>query len=96
MPRPASEYRALHAAADAVEPQLARAVGRAMRRIREGVSINALAMALAARDQKAAVALLVEAEMRAALGPAAAIVQAAVLRGGRVGAPAVNRARGAR
>ena len=91
--RPRADYADMHAAADRLEPRLARAFARAVERIRAGVSINDLAMAIAAKDAKRAQAIVSRAAIKDALGPAGAIVSDAVLKGGRVGAGAVNRAR---
>jgi len=92
MPRLPSEYRALHEAADKAESRLARAVLKALERIRGQVSINDLAMALANKDAKRALALLPLATIRDALSLAAPIVRDAVLKGGRLGADQVNKA----
>lgn len=90
MPRPKADYAAQHAAADSIQPRLARAVQRAVAKLREGISINDLAMALHAKNVKAATALLTDSSMRDALGPARTIVRDAFFRGGRVGADRVN------
>lgn len=92
MPRPRSDVRAIHAAADRLEPGLARAVERAMEKLRDSVSINALALALSARDVRRAMALLPEAAVKEALSPAGTIIREAVIRGGRLGAEQVNKA----
>ena len=92
MPRLPSEYRAIHEAADKAEPRLVRAVLKTLERIRSEVSINALAMALAARDGKRALALLPLVTVKDALSAAGPIVRDAVLKGGRLGAEQVNKA----
>lgn len=92
MPRLPADYRALLAEARRFEPRLNRAFRRAALRLRERVSINALAMALAAKDARRALALLAIAEVKDALSPAGTIARDAVLRGGRVGAEQLSSA----
>jgi len=106
MPRLPSEYRALHEAADKAEPRLARAVLKALERIRGQVSINDLAIIIARaqqndllarwrevlKDVDRALALLPLATIRDALSPAGPIVKDALLKGGRLGAEQVNKA----
>jgi hypothetical protein len=91
MPRQPHEYRAVHEAADRIEPRLARAFERAVLKLRGLISINELAMRLAARDVKGAMRLLTKEAVQDALGPSATIVRDAVLKGGRLGAEAVNK-----
>lgn len=92
MPRQPSEYRATHAAADRLEPKLARAVYRGTQKLRDRLSINALAVAIAAKDVKRAMTLLGLESIEEALAPTADVVRGAVLRGGRIGAAQVNEA----
>jgi hypothetical protein len=63
-----------------------------MDRARGRVSINALALALQAKDKKRAEAM-VRAALRDALEPLGPIVADAFMRGGRLGADQVNRGR---
>jgi hypothetical protein len=91
--RQPADYRAVHAEADRFEPRLARALRRSIEKLRERVSINALAMALHARDARTAVALLKQAIVADVLSPAGTIIRDAVLRGGKVGAERLNEAR---
>lgn len=85
MPRPPSDYRDVHQAADQIGPQLANAVHGALVRGRKNISINRLANALAAREIKAAMVILLPAGEKAALAAAATICRDAVMRGGRIG-----------
>lgn len=84
----------VHAAADKIEPRMRKAFVRAAEKMRAGVSINDLALAIAAKDTKRALALLGGVEE--ALAPAATIVRDAFTRGGKLGADAVNTALGGR
>lgn len=93
MARPRSDYQALHAEADRFEPRLERALGRSIEKAREAVSVNTLAMALAAKDVKAAMAQLPPPTLQDALSPAGTIARDAFARGGRVAADQVNDAR---
>ena len=92
MKRPASAYRDTLAAARRIEPEMARRVARGLRKARERVSINALAMALAAENVKAALGMLELQALRDDLAPAGTTARDAVLRGGRLGAETVNKA----
>jgi hypothetical protein len=82
--------RALHAAADTIEPRMTRAFERAMVRARDRVSINDLALTLQAQDARGALALIDRAGLADALSPAGTIVRDTVLRGGRIGAAALE------
>lgn len=101
-----SNQRAVLDAADEIEPRLAGAVRRSVEKMREGVSTNELAMALAAKDVKRALALVVGPprprhpmgaallpdRIADALSPAATIARDAVMKGGRLGAEQVRKA----
>ena len=93
MPRPRSDFAAVHGAARGIEPRLARAVQRALVKLREGIPLEALASAIAAKDGRRALALIPKGAVSDALMPAGAIVRDTVIRGGRVGADVVNRAK---
>ena len=93
MPRPRSDFAAVHGEASRIEPDLARAVQKALARVRDGLSINELAMALAAKDARRALALVPKVTVADALSPAGTIVRDTVLRGGRLGADVVNKPR---
>jgi hypothetical protein len=75
----------LHAAADSIEPRMARAFERAAQRLRARVSINDLALAIQSGDVRAAMLLLPASVIVDALTPVGGIVRDAVLRGGRIG-----------
>ena len=92
MPRPPRDYAEVLAEAKRFEPRLSRAFRRSIDKMRASVSINDLAMRLAAKDVKGALALLPLAQAKDALAPCGTIARDATLRGGRVGAAAVNRA----
>jgi len=92
VPRPPRDYAEVLAEAKRFEPRLSRAFRRAIDKLRGQVSINDLAMAIAAKDVRRAAALLPLAQARDALAPCGTIARDATLRGGRVGAAAVNRA----
>ncbi len=94
MPRRPQEYKALHDAADQIEPQVARAFERAVLKMRESISINELAMRLAARDFKGAARVLTDEQISDTLNPCATIVRNAMYRGGRLGANEVNKKTG--
>ena len=96
MPRPRSDFAAVHGAARGIEPRLARAVQRALVKLREAIPLEALAAAIAAKDGRRALALIPKSTVSDALMPAGAIVRDTVIRGGRVGAEVVNRAKGRR
>lgn len=91
-PRQPREYRATHRAADKLEPPLARAFQQSVQTIQKSVSINALAMAIASGDVKAAMRLLPVKTVRESLEPVAEIVRDAVMKGGELGADAVREA----
>lgn len=91
MPRPRSDFAATHAAAAGFEPRLSRAVRRAAEKLRAGLSINDLAMRLAAGDVKGALALLPVQSIESAFTPTQGIVRDAFARGGRVGAEQVSK-----
>lgn len=93
MPRPRADFRAVHAEAARLEPRVAGSVRRALEKLRDAVSINSLALALAAKDVKRAMALFPAAQAKEALSPAGRIVRDAVLRGGRLGAALLSQAR---
>jgi hypothetical protein len=86
-------YLDVHAAADALEVRLARALSRSMAKMRDRISITSLAHALARGDINGALSMLDEASVKDALSPAATIAREAFVRGGRVGAAKVNEAR---
>ena len=102
MARPPSTYRALHKAAASLEGGMAKRVASGLRKTKERVSINDLAMALAEalaakgdlpRQRKAearALALLTQASAVEALASAATTARDAVLKGGRVGAETIR------
>jgi hypothetical protein len=106
MPRPPADWKAIHDAADVFEGRLARAVAKAAGKMRAAASVAGIAGRLEAaqrakragrRVPAAAISAIVdrilsEDSARDALAPAAAIAADAVLRGGRIGAEAVNRA----
>jgi len=91
MPRQPHEYKALHDAADRIEPRLARALERALVKLPESISINELAMKLSAGDVKGAMRLLSKERVKDSLSHSGTIVKDAVMRGGRLGAGEVNR-----
>lgn len=93
MARTAAEFRDVHGAAARFEPRLSRAFLKAAAKVRGRVSINALAIAIAAKDVKVALALLPKADLEDALSPAGAIVRDATLKGGRLGAERLNKVR---
>ena len=90
MPRQPREYKAVHDAADKIEPRLARAVERALAKLRELIPINDLAMRLSARDVRGAMRLLPKEKVEDALKPSATIVKDATMRGVRLGAEKVR------
>jgi len=96
MPRLARDFRAVHAEADRFEPRLARALQKALLKLRGRVSVDALAAALKAGNVRRAVAVLSRAAVEDALSPVAQIKRDAFVRGGKLGAAAVNKATGAR
>ena len=93
MPRPPRDYAEVLAEAKRFEPRLSRAFRRSIDKMRASVSINDLAMRLAAKDVRGALALFPVVIVKDALSPAATIVRDAILRGGRVGATLLNAAR---
>ena len=93
MARRPADYLIVHKAADNIEPRVARAFERSVERMRSTVSINELAMALSAGDVKRAERLLTVQAVEDALSPVGTIVRDAVLRGGRIGAEILNKAR---
>ncbi len=90
MPRQRKELVALNKVADPIEPYLAKAFERAVKKLKRSVSINELAMKLALRDAKGAMRLLTKDMIKEALGPSATIVRDATIRGGKLGAEAVR------
>lgn len=85
------DYKALHAAADQLEAKTARAVLNAIERVRSRVSINELALALQAKDQKRALAVIRRGLAKDVFGPVGTIARDAVMKGGRIGAAQVRR-----
>jgi len=97
--RPPAEYRDIHKAADSIEPRLAAALVRGMERARAGVAVYDVAQALqwggtvTGRADRV-LALLTKATLADALSPVATISRDAYLKGGKLGAEALNRATG--
>lgn len=91
MSRAANDWRAVHHAATRFEPRLARAVAKGLDKIRERVSISDLAVALANKDLRGALAML--RGMDEAFEPAATLKREAFFRGGKLGAELVNNGR---
>lgn len=85
------EYKDTHTAADAFEPRLSRAYVRAVERMRSGISINALAAALAMKDQKTAMQILQAGKIEDALTPMVAIRTDAFMKGGRIAAGQIRK-----
>lgn len=94
---------AIHDAADEIEPRMQRAVEKAFAKMRERVSVNNIALAIAngqrRRDMGIAAAKAVDAEVNAilpgavaadALAKAQAIVRDSVIRGGKIGAAQIR------
>jgi hypothetical protein len=96
--RPKSYYAHVHAAADKIEPRLAKAIAKAIAKIRDGMNVNAVASQLhqaairkmhgepTAKEAKAAAAAVVSpAALEAAFAPVVDILRDTILRGHRVG-----------
>ena len=81
----------LHNIADRIEPRLVRALLRAVRRLQNGIPLEALAERIAAKDVAGAMKLIKDTEMEKALSPSGEIVRETVMRGGRFGAEEVNK-----
>jgi hypothetical protein len=89
----------IESAASRIEPEMARRLANGMRKVRERVSINDLAMVLAEamttrdvkRAQARALALLAGADLPGALAPAGTVARDAVLKGGRIEAGILSR-----
>lgn len=79
-------------AADKIEVRMARSLEKAARQLQDSVSINELALWVAAGNARQASAQLPAGRIEAAYVPAGAIARDAVERGGKLGAAAVNRA----
>ena len=90
MPRQSQEYRAIHSAADKIEPRMARAYVRSTERLREPISIDELAIALSLKNVNAAIKLIPDERVEDVLSPMGTIVQDTTLKGGRIGAEVVN------
>lgn len=76
--------------ADYFEPLLRGRVVRAMKQLRDQVSINDLAMAMG--NARQATALVTAKAIREALAPTAKVMKDAVRQGGRIGAEKVRKA----
>ena len=92
MPRSPIEYRAIHKAADFIEPRMAARFERAAAKMRATVSINDLAMRIEAKDIRGAMRLLPKNVVDESLSPVATTVRDAVFKGGRIGAENLERA----
>ena len=92
MARHPREYREIHKAANFIEPRMAARFERATAKMRAGVSINELALKIAAKDIKGAMRLLPKTVVDEALAPVATTARDAVFKGGRIGAENLNRA----
>ena len=79
----------IHDVADKIEPRMARAYVLSTERLRESISINELALALSMGNVKAAIKIASR-EVESVMLPMGTIVKDTVLRGGKIGANAVN------
>ncbi len=91
MPQP-RDYRATRAAANKIEPVIARAFVESVQVLKRSISINELAMAIASGKVRAAYKLLPVEMVRALMAPVAEIIEETVMVGGELGAVAVNEA----
>lgn len=89
MPRRPPEYRNVHAAADKIEPRLARATVKAMDTVRTKVPVRAIAQALEKRDLQTVRRIIEELDIEDALVPSTNILTDAFNKGGKTGAEAV-------
>lgn len=85
--RQAHEFAAIHKAADYYEPLLRARIVRALKAIRAGVSINALAMSMGNATQ--AGDMIPRKKIEAALASASNVIKDAVGQGGKIGAAKV-------
>jgi len=74
-----------------IEPRLARALERAIRKIQASVSISELGLAIQSKNVARAMALFPDSAVRDALIPCARIIEDAVVKGGRIAADGMNK-----
>ena len=80
------EYRAIHRAADKIEPRMARAIRVASQRLKDKIPMAELEDALERGDYHAAGNLIETIDFADAYLPSAEIVKESVLRGGKIAA----------
>lgn len=90
MPTPPAAFKDMKRQARRFEGPLQAAASKALERIRESVSINALAMALESKDPDRVLALLPDADVKNALSPLGPPIRDAFFAGGRVGAARIQ------
>lgn len=90
MPRRMPHVKKLHESADYYEPLLRARFVRGMKALQQSVSINELALALAARNPKQALALITRVMITAELQSTKKVLRDAFMRGGKVGAEHVR------
>lgn len=83
LPRQRSDFAHVHGPARKIEPGMSASIRAAFARIRDRVSIDALALRLSLKDQRGAVAMLT-AGLDDELKTAGEIAASTVLRGGRI------------
>ena len=91
MARQPHEYKAVHDAADKIEPRMAAAVVKMADRIADKIDINELAAAISSGSIRKAMKLVNTWGIIEAHEPMAKIVEDTILRGGRIGADVMNR-----
>lgn len=89
MARQPKAYNDIHRAADRIEPRMARAFVRASDRLRDTVTIDELALAIASGSVLRAMRLFPAGVVREKMAPLGTIAKDAMVRGGRIGAAAV-------
>jgi len=74
-----------------IEPRLARALEKALRKIQASISIFELGSAIQSKNVNKAMALIPKSVVRDALIPCARIIEDAVAKGGRISAAGINK-----
>ena len=88
----ADDHEELSALADQYEPQMQARFERAAKRMRAGVNLDRLTLALAKGDHDAALrAALTDTTLRKAMAPVENLMKTTLVRGGHLGARILNR-----
>lgn len=91
MQRGALDAKEIRRVAAATEVRVAKALHLSMERMRNFLPINTLAMALANKNARLALTMLSDATIKDTLTPQGRIFEESFMKGGKIGAAALNR-----